>query len=50
MGEEKYARNRFRWNVCWVFDRWKYEGGEFEAVVRKVARVLRACEVSRSQI
>ncbi|KAL7416866.1 nitrogen permease regulator 2-domain-containing protein [Mrakia frigida] len=44
MGEGKYARNRFRWNVCWVFDRWKYEGGEFESVVRKVARVLRACE------
>lgn len=21
--EKKYHRNTFRWNVCWVFDRWK---------------------------
>lgn len=42
----KQQRNEFRFNVCWVFDRWKYEGGEFESVVKKVAKVLKACEVS----
>lgn len=40
-----YERHEFRWNVCWVFDRWAYQGQEYNQVVRKVARVLASCEV-----
>lgn len=43
-----YERHEFRWNVCWVFDRWKYQGQEYNQVVRKVARVLASCEVRSS--
>lgn len=42
-----YERHEFRWNICWVFDRWKYQGQEYNQVVRKVARVLASCEVRR---
>jgi hypothetical protein len=43
--ENEDERNFFRWNLAWVFQRERYEGGEFDAVVRKVARVLKHCEV-----
>ncbi|CED84605.1 Nitrogen permease regulator NLRG/NPR2 [Phaffia rhodozyma] len=43
-----YDRGQFKWNVCWVFDRWKYQGGEFDAVVRKTARVLSEMEAESS--
>jgi hypothetical protein len=44
-----YERHEFRWNICWVFDRWKYQGQEYNQVVRKVARVLASCEVRRAE-
>lgn len=44
-----YERHEFRWNICWVFDRWRYQGQEFNQVVRKVARVLASCEVRLSE-
>lgn len=41
----KYERNYFRFNVCFVFDA-EADLSCYEPVVRKVNRVLTACEVS----
>ena len=41
-----YERNYFRFNVCFVFDGARSaELAPYEAVVRKVGRVLASCEV-----
>lgn len=42
--EQKYARNAFIFNLCFVFER-DAELSCFEPVVRKTARILRAMEV-----
>lgn len=45
----QYERNFFRYNICFVFDR----GADlscYEPIVRKVSRVLTACEVSYSSL
>ncbi|KAJ7581227.1 NPR2-domain-containing protein [Mycena floridula] len=39
----KYQRNYFRYNVCFVFER-AADLSCYEPIVRKVSRVLRACE------
>lgn len=44
---EKYERNYFRYNVCFVFER-TADLSCYEPIVRKIGRVLRACEVSTS--
>jgi hypothetical protein len=41
---EKYERVHFRYNLCFVFER-KADLSCYEPVVRKIARVLMACEV-----
>jgi hypothetical protein len=41
----KYQRNYFRFNVCFVFDA-SADLSCYEPIVRKVNRVLTACEVS----
>lgn len=41
---EKYARVHFRYNLCFVFDR-SADLSCYEPIVRKIARVLMACEV-----
>jgi hypothetical protein len=41
----KYQRNYFRFNVCFVFDA-EADLSCYEPIVRKVNRVLTACEVS----
>lgn len=41
---EKYERVHFRYNLCFVFDR-AADLSCYEPVVRKIARVLMACEV-----
>lgn len=41
----KYERNYFRYNLCFVFER-TADLSCYEPVVRKVSRVLTACEVS----
>lgn len=41
----KYERNYFRYNLCFVFDR-EADLSCYEPVVRKISRVLKACEVS----
>lgn len=43
--EQKYARNAFIFNLCFIFER-DAELSCFEPVVRKTARILRAMEVS----
>ena len=40
----KYERNYFRYNLCFVFDR-EADLSCYEPIVRKVSRVLKACEV-----
>jgi nitrogen permease regulator 2-like protein len=40
-----YERNYFRFNICFVFDA-SADVGCYEPIVRKVNRVLTACEVS----
>ena len=42
--EERYERNFFRYNVCFVFDR-EADLSCYEPIVRKIGRVLTACEV-----
>lgn len=42
---EKYRRVHFRYNICFVFERIA-DLSCYEPVVRKIARVLMACEVS----
>jgi hypothetical protein len=46
---EKYRhfRNEFRFNLCFVFDR-EAETSSYEAVVRKLSRVLEGLEVKTS--
>lgn len=41
----QYERNFFRYNICFVFDR-SADLSCYEPIVRKVSRVLTACEVS----
>lgn len=41
---EKYERNEFRYNLCFVFDRLA-DLSCYEPIVRKCARVLLSCEV-----
>jgi nitrogen permease regulator 2-like protein len=41
----KYRRNYFRFNLCFVFDK-NADLSCYEPIVRKVSRVLTACEVS----
>jgi nitrogen permease regulator 2-like protein len=41
---ERYLRGSFVFNVCFVFDR-SVDVRSYESVVRKLARVLTACEV-----
>lgn len=43
--DEKYDRGRFQYNLCFVFDK-SADLSCYEPVVRKVGRVLTACEVS----
>lgn len=43
----KYERNYFRYNLCFVFDR-EADLSCYEPIVRKISRVLKACEVSSS--
>lgn len=46
---EKYARNYFKFNICFVFE----SGADlscYEPIVRKISRVLVACEVSISLV
>lgn len=43
----KYERNYFRYNLCFVFDR-EADLSCYEPVVRKISRVLKACEVGNS--
>ena len=40
----KYERNYFRYNLCFVFER-EADLSCYEPIVRKVSRVLKACEV-----
>lgn len=42
--QKRYERNFFRYNVCFVFDR-TADLSCYEPIVRKIGRVLRACEV-----
>lgn len=42
--EKRYDRNYFRYNVCLVFDRIA-DLSCYEPIVRKIGRVLTACEV-----
>ena len=42
--EDRYERNFFRYNVCFVFDR-TADLSCYEPIVRKIGRVLTACEV-----
>lgn len=42
--EQRYVRNFFRYNVCFVFDR-EADLSCYEPIVRKIGRVLTACEV-----
>lgn len=42
----EYYRNFFRFNVCFVFDR-TADLSCYEPIVRKIGRVLTACEVRR---
>ena len=44
----KYKRNYFRFNLCFVFDR-SADLSCYEPIVRKVSRVLAACEVRLSK-
>ncbi|KAF8911995.1 nitrogen permease regulator 2-domain-containing protein [Gymnopilus junonius] len=39
----KYTRNYYRYNLCFVFDR-EADLSRYEPIVRKVSRVLKACE------
>lgn len=41
----RYRRNYFRYNLCFVFDK-NADLSCYEPIVRKVSRVLTACEVS----
>ncbi|KLO11895.1 NPR2-domain-containing protein [Schizopora paradoxa] len=41
--EDRYERNFFRYNVCFVFDR-EADLSCYEPIVRKIGRVLTACE------
>lgn len=41
----RYSRNYFRFNLCFVFDK-NADLSCYEPIVRKVSRVLTACEVS----
>jgi hypothetical protein len=40
----RYERNYFRYNLCFVFDR-EADLSCYEPIVRKISRVLKACEV-----
>lgn len=42
--EERYERNFFRYNVCFVFER-TADLSCYEPIVRKIGRVLTTCEV-----
>ena len=42
--EGNYERNYFRYNLCFVFER-EADLSCYEPIVRKVSRVLKACEV-----
>ena len=42
--EGNYVRNYFRYNLCFVFER-EADLSCYEPIVRKVSRVLKACEV-----
>lgn len=42
---KRYTRNYFRYNVCFVFER-TADLSCYEPIVRKIGRVLTACEVS----
>jgi hypothetical protein len=45
----KYERNYFRYNICFVFNR-SADLSCYEPVVRKVSRVMTACEVHIERI
>lgn len=45
--QKRYERNFFRYNICFVFDR-TADLSCYEPIVRKIGRVLRACEVCLS--
>jgi hypothetical protein len=45
----QYARNEFRWNLCFVFEA-SAEVEAFEPIVRKCGRILRSAELDSSYL